>query len=196
MSTRALTLLIALTASSTAACQEQPGPPAATVRSEAAGQTAASGTPVTAAGLTFDLPAGWTQETPESQMRAAQAAIPGSGGAGQLTVFFFGPGGGGGVEANIQRWIGQMELEAGSEPIRGTSSAGVYQVTTVDAHGVLKASTIGSFPTTDQPGYRLFGAVVEGEGGPWFFRAVGPQATMAEQHEGFLALVRSVRAAG
>src|SRR5215218_7412143 len=67
-------------------------------------------------GIDFDLPSGWQAETPSSGMRLAQATIPGASGPGQLAVFFFGPGGGGGVEANIQRWIDQMEPAPGASP--------------------------------------------------------------------------------
>src|SRR5688500_5548264 len=35
--------------------------------------------------LDFALPAGWQSETPSSNMRLAQASIPGPGGPGQLT---------------------------------------------------------------------------------------------------------------
>lgn len=152
---------------------------------------AATGALVQAAGLELHLPEGWVQEAPENNMRAAQATIPGDAGPGQLTVFFFGPGGGGGVEANIQRWIGQMELDPGATPSRNSFNVGDLHVTLVEATGLLKASTIGSFPSTDQPGYTLFGAVVEGTGGPWFFRAVGPQDTMIAQRQGFLAMLQS-----
>ena len=53
------------------------------------------GTVIALPGATFELPAAWQQEEPSSSMRAAQAQIPGDGGNGQLTVFFFGAGGGG-----------------------------------------------------------------------------------------------------
>jgi hypothetical protein len=157
---------------------------------------AASGAALQAAGLDFNLPEGWLQEIPENSMRAAQATIPGEGGPGQLTVFFFGPGGGGGVEPNIQRWIGQMDLDAGTESARESFSVGALQITFVTAQGTLKASTIGSFPTTDQLGYTLLGAVAEGAGGPWFFRAVGPLETMAQQRDNFLAMLHSARLQG
>jgi hypothetical protein len=111
-------------------------------------------------------------------------------------VFFFGPGGGGGVDANIERWIGQMDRPDSAAPARETFDANGLRVTAIDLSGTLKASTIGSFPTTDQPGYRMLAAVVEGPGGPWFLRAVGPEATMAEQREAFLAMLRGVRAGG
>ena len=157
----------------------------------AAGAPAGGGTPMTAAGITFDLPAGWTPEMPSSAMRAAQVAIPGSGGPGQMVLFYFGAGQGGGVEANLQRWAGQMVAE--SDPVRDAFATGAFQVTWLDLSGTLLASQIGSFPATDMPDYRMLAAVVEGENGPWFFRAVGPKATLAEQRDAFEAMIRSVR---
>jgi hypothetical protein len=168
--------------------------PSSAATAPAATPTAATGTSIDAAGLALTLPDGWRPEAPSSGMRAAQATIDGSAGPGQLAVFFFGPGGGGGVDANIDRWISQMEMPAGAAaPARETFQAGGLQVTAIDLTGTLKASTIGSFPSTDQPGYRMIAAVVEGPGGPWFLRAVGPEATMAEQREAFLAMLRGAR---
>ncbi len=51
---------------------------------------------------------------------------------------------------------------------------------------------MGSGPTTPQPGFRLLGAVVEGEGGPWFFKLTGPEATLASEREAFFGLLRGV----
>ncbi len=146
---------------------------------------------INAAGLNFSLPAGWDREQPSSSMRAAQAAINGSGGAGQLTVFFFGPGGGGSVEDNLSRWVGQMQ-DAAAVPTRDQFGTGDFLVTTIRQAGTLKASTMGTFPNSDQPNYVLLGAVVEGPGGPWFFKAVGPQATMDEQAEAFRKMLEDV----
>ena len=145
------------------------------------------------AGLDFDLPAGWQSEAPQTNMRIAQASIPGPGGPGQLAVFYFGPGGGGGVEDNLQRWIGQMNPDPGKQPERGTFDANGFRITWVDVTGTLQPSTTGMGPTTEQPGSRLLGAVVEGQGGPWFFKATGPGATLAPQREAFLAMLRTVR---
>lgn len=143
-------------------------------------------------GLAFDVPQGWSSEPPSSSMRIAQATIPGSAGPGALTVFFFGPGGGGGVEDNIQRWIGQVETS--EEPKQGTFETGNgYRVTWVEVAGTLQPSMMGTGPTEPQPNSRLLGAVVEGSGGPWFFKATGPDATLASQREAFLGMVRSVR---
>jgi hypothetical protein len=108
------------------------------------------------AGLDFDMPQGWTAE-PASGMRVAQATIPGPAGPGALTVFFFGPGGGGPVDANIQRWIEQME--GSGQPKQETfETANGYRVTWVDVAGTLKPSMMGTGPTEPQPNSRLLGA--------------------------------------
>lgn len=144
--------------------------------------------------IDFTLPAGWKSEAPSS-MRLAQASIPGPGGPGTLTVFYFGPGGGGGVEANIQRWVGQMEPGPGSQPSPQTfETENGFRVTWVDVAGTLLPSTMGMGPDTPQPNSRLLGAVVEGPGGPWFFKATGPEGTLAAERENFLEMLRSVRA--
>ncbi len=148
---------------------------------------------VIAAGLVFDLPAGFRSVPPESQMRAAQLAIDGSGGEGQVAVFHFGVGGGGEIDANLQRWIGQMG-DAGT-PQRDSFTVGDLEVVWIDVSGTLLRSTIGSFPPEDMPDYRMFGAVVTGGSGPWFFRAVGPEQTMEQQRSAFIAMLRTAREA-
>ena len=157
---------------------------------EVAGTPGASA--ATAAGIVFDMPEGWEKQPLSSSMRVAQAGIPGPGGEGLLAVFFFGPGQGGGVEANIQRWIGQMGADA-AEPERGTFETNGLRVTWIELKGTLKAGQFGMGPATDQPGSRLLGAVVEGSGGPWFFKVTGPDETLAPQRDAFFEMLESVR---
>ena len=150
--------------------------------------------PVSANGVSIALPAAWNRLEPRSRMRMLEAEIPGSGGPGEISMYFFGPGGGGGAAANIERWKSQVVLDAGaSEPITlSRESDGVRRIW-IELEGMVKASTIGSFPTTDQPDFALYGAVIEAPGGPWFLRAVGPAATMREQRQAFLAMLDSAR---
>lgn len=143
--------------------------------------------------IQFAIPANWQQQQPSNQMRMAQATIPGAGGPGDFVVFFFGPGGGGGVEANIQRWIEQMTPAPGSNPQPETFEANGFRVTWIDVAGTLLPSNMGTGPATEQPDSRLYGAVVEGPGGPWFFKVTGPEATLAAERENFLQMLRSVR---
>lgn len=148
---------------------------------------------VDAPGASFTLPQAWIPQAPSSSMRLAQATLPGSAGEGQLTVFHFGPGGGGGVDSNLQRWAGQVEPDAGSEASQESFDVGGFRVTWMEVQGTLKPSTMGTGPTTAQPDSRLFGAVVEGPQGPWFFKATGPAETLVEQRSAFLDVLRSVR---
>lgn len=143
-------------------------------------------------GIDFDLPKGWTAQPSSSSMRLAQAAIEGPGGPGDFAVFYFGPGGGGPVDANIERWVGQMEGAAQPKP--EVFEANGFKVTWVDVKGTLKPSQMGSGPETPQAGSRLLGAVVEGPGGPWFFKATGPDSTLGPQRDAFVAMLKSVRA--
>lgn len=144
--------------------------------------------------IDFTIPSGWQSEPPTSNMRLAQASIPGSGGSGQLAVFYFGPGGGGDVESNIERWISQMEVDQGTQPARQAfDTENGFRVTWVDVTGTLLPSTMGTGPTVAQPDSRLLGAVVEGPGGPWFFKATGPKDTLAAERENFLGMLRGVR---
>ncbi len=153
--------------------------------------------PVGANGISIALPAAWNRVEPRSQMRMLEAEIPGSSGSGEISMYYFGPGGGGGAAANVERWKSQVVLEAGApEPItQSRESNGVRRIW-IELEGTVKASTIGSFPTTDQPNFALYGAVIEAPGGPWFLRAVGPAATMREQRQAFLAMLDSASPEG
>lgn len=159
-----------------------------------AGQPA--GTPLDVKGLHVDLPAGWKLVPPSSSMRAAQAVIEGPGGAAELAVYHFGAGQGGDVEANVQRWIGQIVPRSGTSAQRETFDAeDGLRVTWVDAEGTLQGGPMGMGPTTPQPDSRLLGAVVEGEGGPWFFKATGPDLTLATQRLAFRGMLQRARLA-
>lgn len=155
-----------------------------------------SGTTVELPQLSFVLPAGWQQVPPNSSMRLAQAAIPGPDGGAEMAVFHFGAGQGGDVEANLQRWVGQVDPDAGSAPQRETFESNGLRVTWVEVHGTLRAGQMGMGPTTAKPNSRLLGAVIEGEGGPWFFKATGTDAALGSQHDAFVGMLRSARPRG
>ena len=171
-----------------------PSPGAAPAPQPQAGAGAQS-----AGNLEYDLPEGWQSEPPSNTMRLAQARIPGDGGEGEFALFYFGPGGGGGTEANIQRWLGQVEPDPGTEPERETVRIGDE----LTAHTVVARGTVTPSPMTmqggnpqPQPGQMLLGAVVEGPGGPWFFKVTGPEETLEPYREEFFQMVRDLELAG
>jgi hypothetical protein len=145
------------------------------------------------AGIAFDLPASWEPQPPANTMRVGQAAIPGPGGAGELAVFFFGPGGGGGTEANLQRWVSQMEPAPGAEPERQTWQSGPLTIHLLALEGTVLPSSMGMGPSDPVPDSMLLAAVVEGPGGPWFFKATGPRETLRAEMPAFEGMLRGIR---
>ena len=66
------------------------------------------------AGIRWSIPNGWNEQPPR-QMRVATYAVPAASGdaeGGECAVFYFGNDQGGGVEANIDRWVAQFEESA------------------------------------------------------------------------------------
>ena len=147
------------------------------------------------AGIRLPLPEAWKVEPPGSSMRLGQASIPGDDGEAVLAVFFFGVGSGGGVQANIDRWVGQMETADGAEPEQETLEGDNTMITWVDVSGTLMPSMMGG-ATEPLPNYRMFGAVIEGEGGPWFVKVTGPEGTLAEARDDFVAMLKNAKVVG
>lgn len=125
-------------------------------------------------------------------MRAAQARVPGLAGDAVLTVFHFGEGKGGSIAENIQRWVDQIEFAPGASTKREEFSANGFTVYWVDFEGTLRPSPMGGGPDRRMPDSRLLGAIVEGPGGPWYFKLTGPNATVAPQRDAFLRMLESV----
>lgn len=179
-----------------AAPQSQPGTQPA--RSSAAGSGA---TVVDAAGLKLTPPAGWKVQPTTSAMRKAQMLLPraeGDAEDGELIVFHFGAGGGGGVQANIERWVGQFQ-GADGKPLSSsaakseTFAVGELKVTWLDVSGRYMGAAMGGPAPTPKDSYRMLAAIVEGVGGPWFIKATGPAATMARHEEAMKTMVKSAR---
>jgi len=150
--------------------------------------------------LTFDPPAEWIAVQVSSPMRVAQFVLPKSAGDAEdaeLAVFYFG-GAGGSVEANLERWTGQMLQPDGrrSADVATTTTfmAGDLAVTTLDVPGIYAAEVRpGSGMRYHKPEFRLKAAVVETPAGPYFFRLTGPAETVGAWDESFVSLLESVR---
>ncbi len=141
--------------------------------------------------LTWSAPEGWEARLPSSSMRLAEYIIPGSAGPGEMTIFYFGPGGGGGVDANIARWIGQFATPEG-QPVQGKRSTreGAVKLHLVEADGTFNPGMAGSGPPRDQ--YKMLGAIAESSVGLYFFKLVGPQATVEANATAFESFIQSL----
>jgi hypothetical protein len=146
--------------------------------------------------LVWKVPAGWTQENPASSMRRAQYRIPGSAGAGECVVFYFGPGQGGDAESNAARWAGQFRGPDGKSPAPLKKSAikiGDAPALLVEVTGTYVGGMGSTANGADRPDAMLLGAIVQGPDANWFFRAMGPRATMESQRAAFDGMIRSIR---
>jgi len=162
---------------------------------------ACCGATLAAAALKFDAPAGWVSKPPASAMRIVEYTLPKATGDTEdaaLAVFFFG-GQGGSVQANLDRWIGQM-----TQP-DGRPSSAVAKTTTFTTTSGLKVSLIdvpgtyvaemspGSADHFNKPGFRLRAAVIETTEGPYFVKLTGPAPTVAKWDKEFVGFVKSAR---
>ena len=197
-----------------AGCDQNVAPPGVVKRAQAPAKTGgeAAGNPASepptqaksagdsAAGVTWTRPARWAAEGARP-MRAATYRVPAAKGDaedGECAVFYFGPGQGGAVEANLKRWIGQFEQPGGksSEEVAKTAKQTIngLNVTTVDLSGDYLASAGPMSPVKEKkPGYRLLGAIVEAPQGSLFFKFTGPAKTVAASAQEFQSLLKSLR---
>ena len=152
-----------------------------------------------AAGLTFSAPHAWKPVPTSSSMRVAQFGLPHAPDDDQdaeLVVYYFG-GSGGTVDANIQRWIGQMQQPDGrpSSTVAKQSKRTVngLSVTLVDVSGTYVAEmSPGSQERHNKSDFRLRAAVVETANGPYFIKLTGPAKTVAAHEKNFEQFLDSV----
>jgi hypothetical protein len=150
------------------------------------------------AGLRFSLPRGWDRVPAGSAILEAQYRIPRARHDkedGELVLFQYGEAKGGGPSDNVARWYSQVSQPDGrsSEDVAVVSTRTIrgLDVKVIDLSGTYRQQ-MGPMEHPAKPGYRLFGAVVEGQGSRWFWRAVGPAKTMADAKKGFDELIESL----
>ena len=155
-------------------------------------------------GISFEAPPAWNVQVAPRPMRDAQMRIPraeGDAKDGELVVYYFGPGQGGSVESNVERWYTQFEQPDGSPSKEKakieTRQVGGLRATVVELSGrYVAAITPGAPEKYDEPGWKLFAAIVETAKGPFFFKGVGPERTIAAARPALDALLASVRLEG
>jgi hypothetical protein len=177
----------------------QPAAPAETAPEPAATTPARVAMAPRAGELRFEPQPGWMVETPKSSMRKAQYRMPGEGGAADasLVVYHFGPGGGGGVEANLARWAGQFEQSDCSDSRAAMKSSkrtiDGLAVTEVDLAGTYVAETSpGSGEHVREEGWRMLAAIVEASEGAYYAKLVGPAATVSRWEKSYGSFLDAV----
>ncbi len=129
-------------------------------------------------GLNFTAPAEWQRVAPSTPMRKAMLRVPNAAGTGDgaVTFYHFGPGIGGGPQANIERWRRQFkEPDAQRRARVETKMVDGRKLHLFRGDGTLLSGAPGG-PKTEVPGYAFLGAVIEGPKGDVFVRFVAPSA--------------------
>ncbi|HUQ91374.1 MAG TPA: hypothetical protein VM120_06820 [Bryobacteraceae bacterium] len=148
------------------------------------------------ASLRWTPPRDWKNEG-SRPMRVATYMVPPAPGdtdPAECAVYFFGAGQGGGIDANLERWKGQLRGPGGKPVEAKTGKRTVHglSVTTIDASGEY-AGMGGPMAAakSSKPGYRLLGAIVEGPQGNVFLKFTGPAKTIAANQTKFEQMLAS-----
>jgi hypothetical protein len=148
------------------------------------------------AGLKWTAPSSWKTEAPKP-MRAATYTVPPAESEtanAECVVYFFGAGQGGSVQANMDRWKGQV-VRADGSPVEAKIAKRTIHglaVTTIDSSGDYTgmAGPMAQSKTV-QHNYRLLGAIVEGPEGNVFIKFTGSAKTIAARQPEFEQLLNS-----
>lgn len=122
-------------------------------------------------------------------MRKAQLSLPklGESAAGEVTFFHFGAGQGGGVQANVNRWLGQFQ--DGTSDTR-SETVGKTAVTFVKASGTFLSGMPGG-ATTPMTDYAMRGAILESPQGDIYIKMTGPDAAVKGAEAAFEKMVKA-----
>jgi len=143
--------------------------------------------------FTFTRPAKWAWVESTSKMRKAQLKVTDEASKASADVVFyhFGAGGAGGVQANVDRWLGQFAEP--SDKINAKvehTTIGKTKVTYVQAEGTYNSGMPGG-PTTPMPGYALIGAILESDDGNVYVRMTGPKEFVKSEAAEFKKMIES-----
>jgi hypothetical protein len=156
--------------------------------------------PASAPAIVYTAPAAWQTRPSASAMRVAEFVVPRAAGDpedGEVIIYYFG-GTGGSADANIDRWVGQMEQPDGSasndHARRDTYSVNGLSISAIDVSGTYVAEVRpGSAERYHKPGFRLRAAVVATPPGPYYVKMTGPLKTVSAADADFKALLASLR---
>ena len=170
------------------AVAETAAAPNAPMAPAGAAGAAMAATPVATAsgtGLAWTAPAAWKTKA-GSAMRKGSYAVGSAAAEADLSITAF-PGDVGGEIANVNRWRGQVSLP----PLADADVAGA--VTRLSSNDL--AITIVDCAGTGADAQHILGAIVPFGGATWFFKLIGPEATVAQARPDFLAFIKTVKAA-
>ncbi|MEM6329454.1 MAG: hypothetical protein AAF790_04305 [Planctomycetota bacterium] len=152
--------------------------------------------------LKVEAPKAWEKIKPRSRIVEAELSVKpeqkeaAEGGpinvtAARLTVM----ASGGGVQRNLNRWVGQfrqISTESGKAEITEAEVNGM-KLTIFDAAGTYIDSPRGPMgPKTPRPDYRMVAGILQTDGlGDYYFKLVGPAGLVGDNAEAFIAMLKT-----
>jgi hypothetical protein len=152
-----------------------------------------SGGPEDMPAIAWRVPPSWQTVPNPNAMRIATYHAPKTGADAEdaeMSVMRAG----GSTDANIQRWVGQF-ADPGT-PKRAEKKVRGFKVSVVEVSGTYQGGGMMGGAPAAKPGFTLLGAIVETNGSPYFFKMIGPAATIAAARPAFDTLIDSIRPAG
>ena len=145
--------------------------------------------------FTFTRPAEWKWVVPSSAMRKAHLQVPGEG-VTDVLFFHFGPGQGGTLDANVERWMRQFSTGTETpKPVEKARTAQGLPITYVFAEGTFQSGMPGG-PTTPMQNYALRGAIIQDEqGGDVYVKMTGPKEVVEKAEADFRKMVEAAQTA-
>jgi hypothetical protein len=145
--------------------------------------------------ITWVDPPAFKRVPPSNPMRKAAFVVPraaGDGDDGELTVFYFGPGQGGSIDANVDRWVKQFGEVKPGDVKRADREANGLRQHTVELESGSFSGMGGGKPKEN---FGLLGGIVETPSGVYFFKLTGPTKTVKQAKPDFYKLLDSIKTA-
>jgi hypothetical protein len=149
--------------------------------------------------ITWVDPPAFKRVPPSNAMRKASFVVPRASGDsedGELSVFYFGPGQGGSIDANVDRWVGQFgEVKPGQVHRADREANGLKQHTVELDSGTFSAGGMMGGSSKPKENFGLVGGIVESPSGAYFFKMTGPAKTIKQAKPDFYKLLDSIKTA-
>ena len=148
--------------------------------------------------FSLTAPSDWKIKPITSNMRAADFELPAAAGQeAELIVYYFGEGGAGSVQDNLDRWVGQFSQADGKASkdvakIEKTKVAG-QEATIVSVSGHFAAMAMPGGSAVDKQDQSMLAAIVGSPSGPYYFKLVGAKKTIDANAAKFRALLASLK---
>jgi len=130
--------------------------------------------------FTYIVPESW-EEFPPQSIRKANFRVSNATGSAEITVTTF-PGDVGGMLGNVNRWLGQIEMD----PVDAAGLERVSKPFVISFHA-------GTFVTLEGPSQSILAGILDFHGDTWFFKMQGAKGTVATHSGPMEAFLRSVR---